>query len=237
MFRYDIKQKPYAVLCGKINKSVLSIQEILRTFYLIVPATLLSFIFSTPLNADTGREVYLINIGWHVGIAVPLNNEVRKHILAPMDFPNAQFLEIGWGSKEYYQAKDPSIAIALKVATTPGPAVLHLYAFSRSIEETFPNADILKVLIGQADFKNLLNYMKSSFISKNDGKHQILASGLYGPESSRFYAATGTFHLFNTCNRWTSGAVEKMGIHLKNKNIITAGMLMDEVRKTLETRR
>jgi hypothetical protein len=54
-------------------------------------------------------------------------------------------------------------------------------------------------------------------------------AGLY--PNSRFYSATGRFHLFRTCNTWVAEALRSAGLPISPAFAFTAGNLSYQVKQ------
>jgi uncharacterized protein (TIGR02117 family) len=182
------------------------------------------------------RTIWLVNIGWHVGIALPIDPAVRRAIPELAAFPEADFVEIGWGDREFYRAENPGPAAAMKAALLPTPAVLHLYAFAGAVGARFSTSEIIGIALPDSEFTGLLQHISASFDRSAAGDGGELGTGLYGA-SSRFIHATGTFHLARTCNTWTAEALAAAGLDIEPGAIVTAGSLMAAAREALARRR
>ena len=54
-------------------------------------------------------------------------------------------------------------------------------------------------------------------------------SGRYG--DSQFYQANGRYSMMHTCNRWTAEALDKTGMDLPYRLMLTSGSVMRAARK------
>jgi uncharacterized protein (TIGR02117 family) len=176
------------------------------------------------------RTVYLVNVGWHVGIALPVDNTLRRAMPEVAAFPGARFIEIGWGDRAFYQAENPGGLMALKAALTSTDAVIHLHGFTRPVAERFSRSEVLALTLSDREFAALFGYIHASFERAGaDGASVMMGPGLYGG-ASQFYKATGEFHLMRTCNTWVAEAMAAAGLDLEPDGIITAGGVMDAAR-------
>jgi hypothetical protein len=83
------------------------------------------------------RTLHVVSHGWHTGIVLRAADVPTDAWPARGDFPGAQYLEIGWGNRDYYQAADPGAWLALKAAFWPTPGVLHVLAFNGAVKGYF----------------------------------------------------------------------------------------------------
>jgi uncharacterized protein (TIGR02117 family) len=184
----------------------------------------------------TARTIYLVNVGWHVGIAVPVDKTLRRAMPESATFPDANFIEIGWGDRDFYSTEDPGTLLALKAAVLPTNAVVHLYGFSRPVAEQFSKSETLAIKLSDQEFAGLFGHIHANFKRGGDaGETEMTGPGLYGP-SSHFYAATGEFHLGRTCNTWVAEALAAAGFDINPDGIITATGVMEAARDALTIR-
>src|SRR5262249_13269231 len=64
-----------------------------------------------------------IAAGWHTEIALPIHAIHDPLRAVTPDFPSSQYLAFGWGERNYYMARAPTVGDAMS-ALFPGPAVL-----------------------------------------------------------------------------------------------------------------
>ena len=201
----------------------------------------ISFLTAIPfVSIDTTvasqRKIHIVNLGWHAGIIVPIDTVLKRNLPEASNFPDKKYLEIGWGDKAFYQTSNPSFGVALDALLKSTSSVIHLYGFNPNIHVTFKNAEIIELHIEEYNYIKLLYFIHKSLMRNADGSARLEGPGLYGKESSFFYAANGQFHLFNTCNTWVANAIQAAGMDLDSYSIITSDSLMDAVRNAVAIR-
>ena len=183
-----------------------------------------------PRQDDTPRDhaVYVRSNGWHTAILVPRAAVAATGLLPETGhLPNARFLEFGWGDREYYPAPEATLGMTLRAALLPTPSVIQMGGRDR-LPETQGRVVTLRVALTEAGFRNLVRAIADTFARAGGGPAEPVESGLY-PES-RFYAAEGTFHLFNTCNTWTARMLRAGGVPIASAGVMTAHDLMIRLR-------
>lgn len=180
--------------------------------------------------AAADSVVLVTSNGWHSAIGVARADLPAEAIPETADFPEATWFEFGWGDAVYYPASDPGVRDAL-AAAFPGRAVVHLAGLPDHPEVVFPQAERIELVLSDEAFAALAAYLAGSFDRGDTVRAPIVADGLYA--FSRFYPATGRFHLFNTCNTWTARALEAAGIRIDPVGVVTAGELMSRLRSAL----
>lgn len=179
-------------------------------------------------SGPRSQAVHVVSNGWHTAIVVP-HAEVAATGLVPeaAQFPDAAFLEFGWGDREYYQAAEATLGMTLRAALTPTPAVMHLAGRAR-VPEPREGREVVRAMLTEAGFRRMLRAIGAKFERPEEGPAEPVAPGLY-PES-RFYDARGSFHLFNTCNTWTARMLRAGGVAVSPAGVVTAGQAMARLR-------
>jgi uncharacterized protein (TIGR02117 family) len=164
---------------------------------------------SPPGPGEPSITIYLVRHGWHAGIVVK-----RADIPAGIwpqhnDFPDAEYLEAGWGDKDYYMTPSPHLGITLKAGFLPTASVLHIVGFSGSVTRYFPRSEVIRIELSEAGFQRLCSYLENSYALDEAGRSQPLGPSLYG--AGQFYLSQESYHAFNTCNVWTARALREAG--------------------------
>lgn len=175
------------------------------------------------------RVVYLVSHGWHAGIVIRRADIAAVRWPELSRLPASEFLEVGWGDRDYYRTPDPSWTVTLRAALLPTPSVLHLVAFDAPVAAYFPRSEIIEIALDVPGFDRLLRQISASFARGAAGKAVPLGPGLYG--SSQMYLSTETYHLFNTCNVWTARAIAAAGCPISPASILRVDSLMSRARQ------
>ncbi|OGI52485.1 MAG: hypothetical protein A3E57_02415 [Candidatus Muproteobacteria bacterium RIFCSPHIGHO2_12_FULL_60_33] len=188
---------------------------------------------ATPTGEPTAREgeptapIYLVSHGWHTGLVMRRADIPVGLWPEAGDFPQAEYLEVGWGDRDYYQARAPGLWTTLKAALAPTPSVLHVVGFRDPPAVYFPASEVVELRLPRAGVERLVRYIHDAHAREGRPPVAPLGPGLYG--DSRFYPARETFHLFNTCNVWTARALRAAGLPVRDA--ITTEGLMAQVRR------
>jgi uncharacterized protein (TIGR02117 family) len=181
------------------------------------------------LHQEGDISIYVLGHGWHTGIVVP-RAHIPDHLWpAHRELPESKYVEVGWGDKAYYQAEKATIWVALQAALVPTPSVLHLVWFDLPVTQYFVASDIIEVRLSSQDFNNLCAFIGAAYKRDEHGKTIHLGPGLYG--NSAFYLATGSYHLFNTCNNWIAKALRAAGCPISPGQAMTAGNVLAQTRR------
>ncbi len=174
----------------------------------------------------------MVSNGWHTAIVAPQPALAATGLLPEAaDFPDAAFLEFGWGDRAYYPAKEKTIAMTLGAALAATPAVMHMAGLAVPPGQAGSGPETLRVTLTEAGFRRLVRALADQFERPAGARAAPVSRGLY-PDSN-FYNAHGTFHLFNTCNTWTARMLRAGGVELSPSGIITADGLMTRLRAAI----
>ena len=182
-----------------------------------------------PSESEPRKTIYLVNHGWHAGIVLR-RADIPDNIWPKLgNFPDMEYLEVGWGDKDYYQIPDPHLGFILKAALLPTASVLHIVGFNDHVPAYFPFSEIIRIELSSAGFELLSRTIASSFALDKAGNTTSPSPGRYG--NSRFYLSRETYHLFNTCNVWTARALRTAGLPITPATATSVGNLMSQARK------
>lgn len=171
----------------------------------IVLLTLLVMLTS-PLHAAT---LYVVNHGWHTGLVIRRGDIPDGLWPEQRQAPPGEYLEVGWGQREFYQTRDPSLLQALGAALWPAPSILHLVGFNGPVAVRFPYSEVVALQLDAAAMTRVAQYISDAYERNAAGGIIRMGQGLYG--DSRFFAGREKFHLFRTCNVWTARALRLAG--------------------------
>jgi uncharacterized protein (TIGR02117 family) len=182
-----------------------------------------------PSAREPAKVIYVVGQGWHTGIVVQRQDIPEALWPEHNDFPAAQFLEIGWGDKDFYQADEGSFGLALKAAFNSTASVLHVIGLRVPPEGFFVHSEILAVRLSPQGFERLCTFIHNAYKKDESGQAVALGPGWY--ESSRFYLAAGKYHLFYTCNTWAAKALQVAGCPINPTLALTTESVMSQVRR------
>jgi uncharacterized protein (TIGR02117 family) len=175
---------------------------------------------------EPATSIYVVNHGWHTGIVVQRDDIPDDVWPEHHDFPQATYIEVGWGDQDFYQAPKATLGLAFKAVFQTTPSVLYITGFTMPATFYFPDSDVIEVLLSQQGFERLCAFMHETYKRDERGETLPLGHGSYG--TSQFYQAKGTYHLFNTCNSWTAKALRAAGCPITPSQAITAENVMHQ---------
>lgn len=179
-------------------------------------------------DARTTR-LYVVDHGWHVGIAIAA--ETLEAAIPGLEehFSGARFYELGWGDSGYYPAREKTVGTALRAALWSRGTVVHIAALPVPPDEYFAGIEVLHTCMSVEEAESAADYLSASMKRDTDGNLLNESSGLYG--RSRFFTGEGSYHLLNTSNKWAAKALQSAGMDILPTFKLTADSVMDHVRE------
>lgn len=180
-------------------------------------------------QGENARNIFVVNYGWHTSLVLKKSDILSGALPEIGDFPDAEYVDIGWGDWDYYRAPDPGLGLALKAAFWSSRSVLHVIGFKAAVENYFSGSEIVQITLSDEAFRLLIGFVSGAF-SRPEAMKPV--PGLRGlAPNSHFYPATGQFHLFRTCNTWVAEALGAAGLPITPVYAFTAGNLSYQVKQ------
>lgn len=171
-------------------------------------------------NAAEGIDILITDNGVHVDLVVPIDEPTFRWLdrFQASDFrsfdPSFRYAVFGWGNRQFYM--ETETWDDLKVSNV-------LFAFA-GLGDTVVHVDLAtdlkwfakgsrKIRLSPAQFKQLSQYLLSSFKTQSNGALTPIANRHYR-SSDAFYEGTGHYNLFRTCNVWAGGGLAKAGVRV-----------------------
>ena len=158
---------------------------------------------------EPSRSIYLVSHGWHAGIVVRRADIPDGVWPQAGEFPGAEYLEVGWGDRDYYMTPGAGLGTLLKAGLWPTESVLHVVGFDGPVTRYFPRSKVIRIDLSEEGFRRLCEYFGNSYALDQDGGSRPLGPSLYG--DGLFYLSGESYHAFNTCNAWTARALHTAG--------------------------
>jgi len=171
--------------------------------------------------------IWLVTQDAHTGIAVRRADIPAGLWPESRDFPQADYLEVGWGERDYYMGRDQGFWGTLRVALGSNPSVLHVAGIRGPLPGSFPASEIVELSLPAAGYERLIRYIHDAYNRAGAPVVAPLGPGLYG--DSRFYPGRESFSLLRTCNVWTAQGLRDAGLPVSDA--ITREGLMSQVRR------
>jgi uncharacterized protein (TIGR02117 family) len=145
---------------------------------------------------------YHTDIGFNVfDLTGPLADTARA-------FPGARYLLAGFGDRRFITTRNKWLGTWV-AALFPGDGALLITALESDPESAFGGRNVVRLHVGAATFARIEGFVNDSF-ALDRGAPVFIGTGPY--LGSRFYAASRTYDLLDTCNTWTAAALASGGL-------------------------
>ena len=179
-----------------------------------------------PRPDEPAVSIWLVTQDAHTGIAVRRADIPAGLWPESRDFPQADYLEVGWGERNYYMGRDQGFWGTLRVALGSNPSVLHVAGIRGPLPARFPASEIVELALPASGYERLIRHIHDAYDRTGAPVVAPLGPGLYG--DSRFYPGRESFSLLRTCNVWTAQGLREGGLPVSDA--ITLEGLMSQVR-------
>lgn len=204
------------------------IKSVLLLIVLILNNNTLKSTYSIGNEIIDFKTIYVLKHRWHTGIIIK-TDDVKDFISAiAKDFKNTQYIEIGWGDKDFYMAEKETVWVALKAVLWPTESVLHVAEINSHPQWLFKENEIIELNLSVDNFNKLVKYLNNSFYLSDDNHNIILGKGLYG--NSQFYLSKEKYHLFKTCNVWIAKGLTNSEISINSFFALTSKNVMKQLK-------
>lgn len=177
-----------------------------------------------PADAADTRRIAVVSHGWHTGVVLERADLGDELGFLDAHLPRRPYYEFGWGDADYYQADTPTVLLALKAVFGINSSVVHVAALPGAPEDYFGSSQSLHLTVSTHGLAELRSRLRASLSLTPVGAPTPLKSGLYA--DSRFFRAEGSYHAFNTCNKWTAGLLDAAGAPVDAVFTVTASGVM-----------
>ena len=177
-----------------------------------------------PGGDERSLPAWVVDHGWHTAIVVRRNDVDQTIWPEVADFPEAAFVEVAWGDREFYMARPATAWLAIKAAVLASRG-----GFSTPTAVYFAGSEVVELGLSRRDFDAMTRFVHEEYARDHEGRPVRLGRGLYG--TSGFYAARGRYHLFNTCNTWVARALSAARLPVTAAGTMTAGGVMRQVKR------
>ena len=167
-------------------------------------------------NSGAPVTIALIQGPLHTDIMLPIDPALRDRFAfataagVPLDDPRAKWLLVGWGSRAFYTTAGSYSDITARAAITAitgDSAVLRLDA----LPDLTGWDELRELALSPAQYAALLAQIDGVLIRDNIGEPKLIVNaGLTTTDA--FFAATGHFNIFRTCNVWLGEVLRASGL-------------------------
>jgi uncharacterized protein (TIGR02117 family) len=170
--------------------------------------------------------ITVVERGWHTDVCIRNEDAGLLESLA-QGFDGAHFLCFGFGERQYVVTRTHGPLVALS-ALFPSQAALLMTVLRDAPGEAFGRSNVVTLWITRSGLTRLQAFLQQSIENDAAGRPIRLGEGPY--PGSVFFAGTGTYDAFYTCNTWTADVLRSAGLPVEGA-VLFAGDLMYKVRQ------
>jgi uncharacterized protein (TIGR02117 family) len=187
----------------------------LAGLYVAIAAALMLLPANTEAPDETASiEAYVLSNGVHTDLVFPARSDTIDWttLFDPRDAravpPDAEFVAIGWGDREFYLHTptwaDLTARRAFGALFGANASLLHVTWLTRAQLRQGAYA----MPLSPRQYLQLMAHVRESLPR---GAARPVPGAGYGAEDA-FYEALGSYHLFETCNTWTGRGLRRAGV-------------------------
>jgi uncharacterized protein (TIGR02117 family) len=180
-----------------------------------------------PADAERSKVVYVVRRGHHTGMVLAVADWPDRNGSVLADFPQARYLEFGWGDAAYYQAPDPTLGVTIAAVFWPTPTVMEVVPW-QVVAQGVEDSETVALRVTDAELQAIAKAIDDSFVQpiSATGNGYNVASG-----RALFYHARGKFHTFRMCNRWTAERLQLAGCSVRPALTMTASQAITAAKR------
>lgn len=182
----------------------------------------------SPSGTDV-ETIFIAKHTWHTGII--FSKETANSYLPAIkdDFPDARYLEVGWGDRDFFTAPKGTVGLALKAVLIPTKSVLHVMPLDTHPFWYFDEGELIELTISNQGLVNLTQRINNSFALDSDSKNiKVENKSTIG---GQFYLSNEKYHGFKTCNVWIAKAIKETGLPVRSFFALTSKNVMSQVER------
>ena len=162
-----------------------------------------------PPQGQPTKTIYVIHRGLHAGVIVRTRDIPAGVWPEHAAFPQAEYLETGWGDTEGYRYA-LTTPIVLRALFFSKGSVLLIHDFSGSITNEYKEVarEIIEVRVSERGFRRLCIFIQETYHLDPHGHPIRLRSEARG---QGFYEANGHYSALKNCNNWTTRVLRTAG--------------------------
>jgi uncharacterized protein (TIGR02117 family) len=182
--------------------------------------------FAAPAPEDAAT-VYVIGRGWHSDIGLPVAQMTGPLAGLAQPFPGVRFLTFGFGERQFLLARRTTLG-GMVSALFPSRSALLMTALDAAPATAFGTQHVVEISVSRDGFARIEAAIWQELEKSPGGEPVMLADGPY--PGSVFFAASGTYDAFDTCNTWTAAMLHDGGLPVPSDGVLFVGQVMGMAR-------
>jgi hypothetical protein len=144
------------------------------------------------------------------------------------DFPEADYLEFGWGDARFYQAEPSTVWLGSRAALWPTASAVHVIGLGEPVAENAQARDIVEVRVPIERLHAVAMAIEREFAAADPTPTGAILST--DPKPNGFYDGRRRFFAPRLCNWWTATRLREAGCLVTPGTTIFAARVMRDAR-------
>ena len=182
-----------------------------------------------PVEAgQPARTIYVLHRGLHTGLIVKAVDIAPWTWPESLDFPGAEYIEVGWGDRQGYCYPLTSGSACRAMFYSKG-SVLLVHTFTNTVTTEYNRiaSEIIEVQLSPRGFDQMCDYIGKTYALEASNRPVPMPTIYQGED---FFRARGHYWMFHNCNNWTAGALREAGCPISPRLSVLPGIVMHETR-------
>ncbi|KAF0152771.1 MAG: putative outer membrane lipoprotein [Ignavibacteria bacterium] len=166
-------------------------------------------------------NVYCVKENWHTGLMFEVSEFTIEQLPLLKLYADYQYVDIGWGDEDFYQAEDFNLYYAAKAILIPTPTVIRIDGYRFPMEEVIKWREFAILFrLPRDSFIKFITFIKNS-LKYDDTGNYIISKKVEG-QPIIFFKSKDKYHMFRTCNTWAAQAIKAAGFKINTFCLLTA---------------
>lgn len=175
------------------------------------------------------QQIYVVSQGWHSGVVVPASCIPDTLWPEAYDFSGYNYLQIGWGDKDFYQHRGFNLWYGTKAVLWPTASALQVMGLHQVSNLQYYADETVSLEISQEGYDNLCKFLQEQFQQNDSSQYIPLEEGLY--QNSRFFLGRQSYYFPKNSNVWTARTLKQAGIDINPIWYQTQKLLLNKMKK------
>lgn len=172
-----------------------------------------------PVNRNTSTgddlDIFIRSNGVHLELLLPASTPDKDWLeelkIDKQLTDRVRYISFGWGDRNFYlhtpEWSDLTFSTAFTALLRKSPSAMHIDYYS-----TVSTGRLCKkISISNEQYRRIVSFVDAAF-QRNKNGQLIEITDLHYTPYDVFYEATGSYHLFYTCNSWTNQCLKISGL-------------------------
>lgn len=179
-----------------------------------------------PAPGPVATTITIVERGWHTDVCLRTEDADAWVMAFARGFDGARYLCFGFGERQYVVGGEHGVLTMLS-AMLPSKSALLMTALRDTPAAAFGAANVVTLGVTRAGLTELEAFLREASEADAQGRPMRLANGPY--VGSMYFAASGTYFAFYTCNTWTADAMRSADLPVSD-SVLFAGGVMRQAR-------